>query len=1150
MSLGPLKLILRNGVFMRRSCSPLVYLSSFSTLIFCCFIFSAVSFAAAPDRITGPVISQQFVKLPAGVPRKALARFDQGAVDPSFQLSYMTLLTVPSASQQKAIDQLLAQQQDRQSPLYHKWLTPEQYADRFSLSPNDVQKITSWLSSQGFTIIKVARSRNLIAFSGTAAQAETAFRTTIHKFNVDGESHFSNITPPSIPAAFSGIVAGFGGLNNFRPRPAIARPATAKTGIRPSYYDTNLGEQFLAPADIATIYDVGTGIDGTGQTLAVIGQTDVYLADLADFRTGFSLPAISNCTTDSNNIITACNASSTYLQYVLVNTDPGSPSLGDLPEADLDIEWSGAAASHAQIIYVNAPDPNGNGVWDAWHDAVTANIAPVITMSYTICELGEAENGAYSFDEGLLVQANMQGITFMNSSGDTGAAACDPPQNDPNELYATEGLAVNYPASSPEVTGVGGTMIPIGEYGSQYWNTTGTVGGSALMYIPENAWNDSAEIGTLCAADPSQSGCSDDGITNQQTAQAVLGMSATGGGPSNCVTIDVNGDCTGGFPQPTWQAALTIPGQTTVRFTPDVALLASANFPGYIWCTPVLELSSTAPYDTETASSCASGIAASVKGVPNSNPNLPYLVAPSIVGGTSVSTPVFAGFVAMLNQYVVKNHFQTTPGLGNINLNLYQIATDYDPTVSAQHQAFNQVTAGLNEPGSNTIYCVPGSPGFPPAGLNCPAAVSPATEGVFGFFSADDDTASPSTHYNVVTGLGSVDVKNLFQAWASTVASSFTLAVTATPSSTLVSTNVVWDGTLTALNGYNNNVALTCTAGTTAPPSTCTITPNSLTPTAMGAAFTVTVGSGTAGTYNFNIQGTDGTITQTQAVTLTVNQNFTVPGTLTAPTGSNPGQVTTTTMSINTVPAGGTFTSNVTYTCSSGLPAGATCSFMPPQITAPTSAPQTVTITVQTAGPFTGAAGSVRQGATPRKVVGQKQRLWLPLSLPLAGIMLVGLVGGKLPRRYKIIGLCLAMAVTVFLVACGGGSSSPPPPPTVSVTVSPHTVNTLYPNLSGAPAQTQQFMATVNNSTSQSVTWAVTGGSANGTIDQTGLYTAPTTLPTPTNVTVTATSAAATSPGTATVNLLTPTPSGTFPVTVTIMEGTVVKTTTFSLTVN
>jgi hypothetical protein len=291
------------------------------------------------------------------------------------------------------------------------------------------------------------------------------------------------------------------------------------------------------------------------------------------------------------------------------------------------------------------------------------------------------------------------------------------------------------------------------------------------------------------------------------------------------------------------------------------------------------------------------------------------------------------------------------------------------------------------------------------------------------------------------------------------------------------------------------------------------------------------------------ITGTSGSLIQTTTVALTVF-NFSVPGTLTNPSAANPGQTTSTTMLIS--PTGtSTFAANVTYACS-GLPTGATCAFNPTQIAAGSTA-TTVTITVSTAGPFTGTAGEVQRENTRPRLRSQNQRLWLPLGLPLAGIVLAGLFGQGLPRRYKIVGLCLALALTGFLVACG---SSTPATPVVSV--SPSTVNTLYPSLSGAPAQTQQFTATVSNSSSQAVTWAVTGGSANGTISATGLYTAPATLPSPNSaIVVTATSTATATPGSATVNLLTPTPAGTSTVTVTVTEGTLpTQTTTFSLTVN
>ena len=533
-------ILLRYGVTMPRSSSALLSSLKLSTLVLCILIFSTASFAAPPDRVTAPIVAAQTVGLRAGVPMQARPEFDQGAVDPSLKMT-VTLLTVPSASQQQALTKLLADQQNHSSGSYHKWLTPEQYADRFGLSLGDVAKLTAWLQSQGFSVVETARGRNWLVFTGTAAQVEKSFQTQIHNFKANGETHFANTTSPSIPAALSRVVVGLRGLNNF---PAKSNAHRAQPGYTLTV-GTNPPLYVVSPGDIASIYDVntliGSGTDGTGQTLAVIGQTDVYLDDLNNFRSGFNINAISGCTTNSNGVITSCSGGN--FKYVFAEasgSDPGSPSSCDLAEADIDLDWSNAVARNADIAYVNAPL---TGVFTSAYYAIDHNIAPVITLSYTTpCEF--AEVGSFAADEAELQKANSLGITFMNSSGDTGAAECDFGNN-----LAVFGYAVAYPASSPEVTGVGGTSIPIiapDEYTSTYWNSSnGTDGGSAKGYIPEQPWNDPEEFGLFCTANPSNSFCTGNGITNWATAQTVFGIGGGGGGVSNCFTTDTNGVCNG-----------------------------------------------------------------------------------------------------------------------------------------------------------------------------------------------------------------------------------------------------------------------------------------------------------------------------------------------------------------------------------------------------------------------------------------------------------------------------------------------------------------------------------------------------------------------------------------------------------------------------
>src|SRR5260370_6647391 len=124
------------------------------------------------------------------------------------RLSHVTILLKESEAQKAELDQLLAEQQDPASPNYHHWLKPNEYADRFGVSQDDLDKITAWLQDQNLTVTAIAQARNWIAFSGTAGQIETAFRTVIHHYLAGGRMHFANATEPSIPSAFADVVSG------------------------------------------------------------------------------------------------------------------------------------------------------------------------------------------------------------------------------------------------------------------------------------------------------------------------------------------------------------------------------------------------------------------------------------------------------------------------------------------------------------------------------------------------------------------------------------------------------------------------------------------------------------------------------------------------------------------------------------------------------------------------------------------------------------------------------------------------------------------------------------------------------------------------------------------------------------------------------
>jgi uncharacterized protein (TIGR03437 family) len=478
----------------------------------------ALPVLSQPSRIRGQIAGGQRVALQNNVHPKARPQNDQGLVDPALNLPAITLILQPSASQKTALDQLLAQQQDPTSANYHQWLTPEQYADRFGASQSDVNQIVTWLQNQKLSVTGVARGRNWIMVSGTAAAVGAAFGTSIHHYLVNGEVHYANATEPLIPAALQGIVAAIHGLNDFRLKPASRPRGVTPGGAQPQYTNnTTCNVHCLAPDDLATIYNIkslyGNGFDGTGQKIVVVGQTQIRLTDIDAYRSTFGLAAKDP-------------------QVVLVpgQPDPGISTTGDLSEADLDLEIAGAVGRNANIIYVYSGDVTVSEQY-----AIDQNLAPVMSSSYGDCEPAIGAPTVLAM-ETWAKQANAQGMTWFGASGDAGATDCNGDGANMDNV-----VSVDVPASLPEVTGVGGTEFNDGS--GNYWSpTNSSTLASALSYIPETAWNDTAIDGA---------------------------PSASGGGASAI------------FAKPSWQTGAGVP-KDNARDVPDISISASADHDGYV----------------------------------------------------------------------------------------------------------------------------------------------------------------------------------------------------------------------------------------------------------------------------------------------------------------------------------------------------------------------------------------------------------------------------------------------------------------------------------------------------------------------------------------------------------------------------------------
>ena len=390
-------------------------------------------------------------------------------------------------------------------------------AERFGVSEADAAQVTAWLTSYGMEVEELTAGRRSIIFSGTAAEVESAFHTQIHTYKIGGEIHHANASDPEIPMAFAQVVGGVVSLHDFRSKPM-------HNGARiPTPDFTSGGSHYLAPADFATIYDLGPlyqqSINGNGQSGAIVARSNISIADVRQFRTSFGLPANDP-------------------QIIVNGSDPGIVSSGEETEADLDVEWSGAVAKDSVIKFVvSKSTSSSDGSYLSAQYIVSHNLAPVMSMSFGVCEAALGSSGN-SFIDSLWQQAAAQGITVFVSSGDSGAAGCD----SPSASRATHGRGVNGLCSTPYSVCVGGTEFNDASHPSLYWSPSNTSGteASALSYIPEVAWNESA----------------------------AGGLWASGGGASTL------------YPKPSWQTGTGVPADGK-RDVPDISL-TSAGHDGYL----------------------------------------------------------------------------------------------------------------------------------------------------------------------------------------------------------------------------------------------------------------------------------------------------------------------------------------------------------------------------------------------------------------------------------------------------------------------------------------------------------------------------------------------------------------------------------------
>ena len=501
---------------------------------------------------------------------------------------------------------------DPKSSQYRQYVTPASWRSSFAPTSDEITAVTSWLSSQGFTVGAVPANGRYVSFTGTAKQAETAFGTTLSGFTKNGSSVIANSTPVTVPSALAGVVAGIGGLDtSIKSTPdhttgaettstkpllnshALSTPnVTAPTTVLPppdqvfrnagpcsAYWGAHTANNFpdplkdplsyalcgYKPAQVRGAYGLdqtqAVGVDGRGVTVAIV---DAYASPyiLSDAQT------YANNNDPSHPLRSYQFSQNLPAGYTDIDDCGASGWYG---EETLDVEAVHSMAPGANILYVGGTSCQDPDLLAAVNTVVDNGLANIVTNSYG--DYGEPTDiSSVIENEETSLQAAAEGITLMFSAGDNG-----------DEVANLGYRSVDYQASDPFITAVGGTDLHVSK---------------------TNTWGREIGWGTGKAT-----------FTNGAFTPLPPAYVYGGGGGTSAL-----------FPQPSYQAGV-VPNKIAksngtadpMRSVPDIAMDGDPQ----------------------------SGL---LIGQSQSFPDGSVQYSEYRIGGTSLSSPLFAGLIAVYDQ--------------------------------------------------------------------------------------------------------------------------------------------------------------------------------------------------------------------------------------------------------------------------------------------------------------------------------------------------------------------------------------------------------------------------------------------------------------------------------------------------------------------
>ncbi|MEU9130053.1 protease pro-enzyme activation domain-containing protein [Kitasatospora sp. NPDC048540] len=395
------------------------------------------------------------VSLPNTVTPAVARSQKQGDVPAAQQLSVSVSLKLRNTA---GLDRFLAAVATPGTPEYGHYLTPEQFTAAYGPTQADVEQVRAFLTSQGLSVSSVSANRQVVNAQGTADQLAKAFGTHESSYTdptQGGRTFFANDSAASVPAALAGVVDGVLGLNNHTVRKAqLAKPNGSTPKAAPSGF---------GPAQYDGAYNLGkVGADGTGVTVALWEFDGYQSSNLTtyDGQYGLSGPAVSTVSVDGASY----------------DSKPGEGQ----GEVELDSEIvRGVAPKATQLVY-EAPNSD-QGEIDMAAKIVADNRASVISISWGSCE-PDTTAASMTAVNNSFKQAAAQGISIFSASGDDGSRDCT--RSDSGSSVK----AVDFPASSPYNTGVGGTNLKVSGNAYSSESAWSTAGGGVSTQFAKPSW--------------------------------------------------------------------------------------------------------------------------------------------------------------------------------------------------------------------------------------------------------------------------------------------------------------------------------------------------------------------------------------------------------------------------------------------------------------------------------------------------------------------------------------------------------------------------------------------------------------------------------------------------------------------------------------